>query len=200
MWPWPLPPWLCTAPGPAPGHKAAPAGLTWSRPLPGPHLPGAPRRRQTLESRGDHGMERGPGWSEVQDAARSRRGKQHSRPPSRRAGQCRNAARKTLASGKGRWVESKQEIRKGLLAGLVCFCYGRGGCMRTICAWSQQPCGLSNSPSPDDHRSWARPCSWLWLRLPAGPCGVGGTRARGSTLVCGSPRPASLGRPLSWRN
>lgn len=140
------------------------------------------------------------GWSEVQDGARSRRGKQHSRPPSRRAGQCRNAARKTLASGKGRWVESKQEIRKGLLAGLVCFCYGRAGRMRTICAWSQQPCGPSNSPSPDDHRSWARPCSWLWLRLPAGPCGVGGTRARGSTLVCGSPRPASLGRPLSWRH
>ena len=106
-----------------------------------------------------------------------------------------SAAPRTLASGRGKGHENKHEVKKD--------CWSRAGLFflrKRQRGWDhlcpeRSGGGLARSPSPDDHRSWARPCSWPWPWPPSGPCRVGGAAGRGTTLVYGSPRPASLGNP-----
>lgn len=90
-------------------------------------------------------------------------------PWPRRPDPRQSADPRTPASGKGKGRENKHEVEKDSWprAGLF-FLRKRQRGWNHLCP-EHSGGGLAHSPSPDDHRGWARPCSWP--RPPLAPAG-----------------------------
>lgn len=167
-------------------------GLTWFCPVVlSPSLPDAARGLQTPEK------SRRPNRTATTLGAGSGLLSQESCP---RSGKCQGlhwTLSRMQPTGKGKWQQKQTEDKNGPVGpGLVCFSYGREATgMRTICTqkcWRPGCSSYASSPTTTGAGQGLAPCCGR-----AAGRGRGGATGGAPTLICHSPRPASLGCVLN---